>query len=382
MNHATKQIPGRIYLSPPQLNGRERSYIDKALQSGWISTVGPQVEAFEQALADRVGVKYAVGLASGTAGLHLAVRALGVRRGDEVICSTFTFAASANPIVYEGGRPVFIDSDRSTWNMDVDLLQQELKRSARRGSLPRAVIAVDLYGQCADLGAIKAACERYEVPLIEDAAEALGASYKGRSAGSFGWANIFSFNGNKIITSSGGGMLATNDGKLAQTTRMLAAQARDPASHYQHSAIGYNYRLSNILAAIGLAQLELLDECVAARRRIFESYRKELGGVDGIEFMPEASYGRSTRWLTCVLIDSRRFGASREEVRIHLESKNIESRPVWKPMHRQPVFAGCRIVGGPVSEDLFVRGLCLPSGSSLAAVDIRRIALEMLAARR
>ncbi|MBI3548193.1 MAG: aminotransferase class I/II-fold pyridoxal phosphate-dependent enzyme [Elusimicrobia bacterium] len=372
----------QIFLSPPHMNGRERLYVDKAFESGWITTVGPQIEAFESALAERVGVKYAVGLSSGTAALHLAIRALEINRGEEVYCSTLTFSASANPIVYEGGRPVFIDSDRSSWNMDPNLLDRELRRAARRGKLPRAVITVDLYGQCADLEAIRESCARYEVPLIEDAAEALGATYRGRSAGSFGWGNVFSFNGNKIITTSGGGMLATDDARLAETARLLSTQARDPAPHYQHSRIGYNYRLSNILAAIGLAQLETLDRLVAARRRNFEQYRKALGSVDGVEFMPEASYGRSSRWLTCLLIDPARFGATREDVRLRLASKKIEARPVWKPMHLQPVFARCRAVGGDVSEDLFARGLCLPSGSNLTESDLRRVVGEFLAARR
>jgi dTDP-4-amino-4,6-dideoxygalactose transaminase len=368
----------RIYMSPPHLTGNERRYVGEVFDQNWIAPIGPHVDAFEKAFAARVGAKYAVALSSGTAALHLSLRVLGLKRGDEVLCSTLTFAASANPIVYEGGRPVFVDCDRKSWNMDPNLLEDELRRCAKRGRPPRAVIAVDLYGQCADLGAIRGLCRRYGVVLIEDAAEALGATYRGRSAGSFGWANIFSFNGNKIITTSGGGMLATADRRLAEKARWLSQQARDPAPHYQHSALGYNYRLSNVLAAIGIAQLETLDDKVAARRGHFEFYRKALGSAPGISFMPEAGYGRSTRWLSCLQIDPKLFGADREAVRRRLEDCNIESRPVWKPMHLQPVFAGCRKVGGAVSEEIFRLGLCLPSGSSLSKTNRARVVREIL----
>ena len=297
---------------------------------------------------------------------------LGVGAGDDVFCSSLTFSASANPIVYAQGTPVFIDCD-ATWTMDPNLLEQALADADRRGRLPKAVITVDLYGQCADYDAIGPLCERFGVPIVEDAAEALGATYRGRPAGGFGRMGVFSFNGNKIITTSGGGMLVSADESVIRQARFLATQARDPAPHYQHSAIGYNYRLSNVLAAIGRGQLKTLAERVAVRRRIFDRYVASLGSLPGIEFMPEAGYGRGSRWLTCLTIDPRRFGATREDVRLALEAENIESRPVWKPMHLQPVFAGARMYGGAVSERLFADGLCLPSGSNLSEADQERV---------
>jgi dTDP-4-amino-4,6-dideoxygalactose transaminase len=393
----------RIYLSPPHLSGRELELVREAFESNWIAPLGPHVDAFEQEFARAVGLPYAAALSSGTAALHLALRILGGRgldtetrrRGDEVLCSTFTFAATANAIVYEGGAPVFIDSDSTSWNMDPGLLREELRALAAAGKLPRAVIAVDLYGQCADYDQIVQACEEFGVPLIEDAAEALGATYWGkaevkakaeisipasifasrrvRSAGSFGAAAAFSFNGNKIITTSGGGMLVSHDRSLIERARFLATQAREPAPHYQHSEIGFNYRMSNVLAAIGRGQLTALTRRIAARRRNFEFYRSALGSLPGIEFMPEADFGRSTRWLTCLTIDAARFRATREDVRLALEMENIEARPVWKPMHLQPVFAGCRVKGGEVSEKLFETGLCLPSGSALTEVELERV---------
>jgi pyridoxal phosphate-dependent aminotransferase EpsN len=364
------------------MSGREMRFVREAFRTNWVAPLGPNVDAFEEAFAAKIGAGYAVALSSGTAALHLALRALRLRPGEEVFCSTFTFAATANAIAYEGARPVFIDSDEATWNMDAALLAAELDRRARRGRLPRAVIVVDLYGQCADLKPIAAACRRHGVVLIEDAAEALGATYRGKAAGTFGWANIFSFNGNKIITTSGGGMLATDDEKLARQARFLATQARDPAPHYQHSQIGFNYRLSNVLAGIGLGQLSVLDSRVNARRRIFARYQKAFSGVPGLTFMPEAPYGRSNRWLTCVLVDPKAFGASCEDIRLALAALNIESRPLWKPMHKQPVFRGCKAVGGKVSEMFFERGLCLPSGSSLTPADQARVIKGMLSVRK
>ncbi len=373
---------GRIFLSSPHLSGREMGHIKEAFRTNWIGPLGPHVAAFEAAFAERIGTKHAVAVSSGTAALHLALRALELERGDEVLCSSFTFAATANAITYDGAVPVFIDSDAATWNMDPALLAGELDRLAKKRRLPRAVIAVDLYGQSADYRPIAAACRRHRVPLIEDAAEALGATYRGRPVGGFGWAGAFSFNGNKIITTSSGGMLVTDDGKLARHARFLATQARDPAPHYQHTFIGFNYRMSNVLAAIGLGQLAVLVARVAARRRVFARYQKELGGLPGVTFMPEASYGRGTRWLTCVLFDPERFGASREDVRKTLEARGIEARPLWKPMHLQPVFKGRRAVGGRVSEDLFARGLCLPSGSNLTAREQTRVIDAVLSARK
>jgi pyridoxal phosphate-dependent aminotransferase EpsN len=331
------------------------------------------VDAFERELAAYVGLPDAAALSSGTAAIHLAVRLLGLERGEEVLCSTFTFAASANPIMYEGGRPVFIDSDPTSWNMDPELLAEELEACARRGRLPRAVIVVDLYGQSADYDPILAACARYEVPVIQDAAEALGATYKGRRTGSQGLVGIFSFNGNKIITTSSGGMLVSADTALIDRARHLAAQARDPAPHYQHSAIGFNYRMSNLLAAVGRGQLRALPDRIAALRRNYQRYQAALGDLPGIGFMPIAPHGEPNYWLTCITIDPDSFGATREQVRLALEADNIESRPLWKPLHLQPVFAACRSRGGQVAAGLFERGLCLPSGSALTPADIERV---------
>jgi pyridoxal phosphate-dependent aminotransferase EpsN len=364
----------RIYLSPPHMSGHELELVNDAFASNWIAPLGPHVDAFEREFAAVVGVPHATALSSGTAALHLAMKLVGVEPGDEVLCSTLTFSATANAITYDGGRPVFIDSDRTSWNLDPALLADEFEACARRGRLPKAVVAVDLYGQCANLQPIEAACDRHGVPLIEDAAEALGATHRGRSAGSFGRMAVFSFNGNKIITTSGGGMLVSHDAALIARARFLATQARDPAPHYQHSTIGYNYRLSNVLAAIGRGQLRVLPDRVEARRSNFETYRELLGDLPGIEFMPEAAYGRCTRWLTCLTIEPSAFGATREDVRLALEREDIEARPIWKPMHLQPVFASCRRRGGAVAEGIFENGLCLPSGSSLSRADIGRIA--------
>jgi dTDP-4-amino-4,6-dideoxygalactose transaminase len=364
----------RVYLSPPHMSGHELDLVADAFASNWIAPLGPHVDAFEREFAATVDVPYAAALSSGTAALHLAMKLVGVERGDEVLCPTLTFSATANAITYEGATPVFIDSSRASWNMAPHLLGEELRACAGLGKLPRAVVAVDLYGQSADYDRITAACAEFGVPMIEDAAEALGATYKGRPAGSFGVLAAFSFNGNKIITTSGGGMLVSHDEALVKRARFLATQARDPAPHYQHSAIGYNYRMSNVLAAIGRGQLKVLEERVAARRRNFEAYKELLSDLPGIEFMPEAPYGRCTRWLTCVTIESKVFGATREDVRLALEAQNIEARPVWKPMHLQPVFAGCRVRGGGVSERIFENGLCLPSGSNLERNDLERVA--------
>ena len=363
----------RIYLSPPHMGEAERRLLMEAFDSNWISTVGPQVNAFEAEFAALLGAGHAAALSSGTAGLHLALVLLGVGPGDEVLCSDLTFAASANAVVYQGAVPTFIDSERATWNMDTALLAEELEDRARRGRLPKAVIAVDLYGQCADYDRILEACARFEVPVIEDAAEALGAEYRGRPAGSFGAMSVFSFNGNKIITTSGGGMLVSERQDWISRARSLASQARDPVPHYEHSAIGYNYRLSNLLAAVGRAQLARLSEFVTRRRAINATYRAALADLDGIDFMPEAPYGRSTCWLTCLTVDPARFGATAEQIRVHMESHQIEARNVWKPMHLQPVFRTHPIRGGTVSDDLFARGLCLPSGSSLSEPDLDRV---------
>lgn len=361
------------------MGGEELELVKEAFATNWIAPLGPHVDAFEKEFCAKVGSAHAAALSSGTAALHLALKLVGVQRGDEVFCSTLTFSASANPIAYEGGEPVFIDSERQSWNMDPVCLAAALEDRKQKGRLPRAVIVVHLYGQCADTAAIAALCDRYGVTLIEDAAEALGASYRGAAKGegvapgTRGRLSIFSFNGNKIITTSGGGMLVSNDEALIKKARFLATQARDPAPHYQHSEIGYNYRLSNVLAGIGRGQLRVLDARVDARRANCAFYEQALADVPGIAFMPEAPWNRATRWLTCILVDPARFGADREAIRVALEAENIEARPVWKPMHLQPVFAHCARFGGAVAEDLFDRGLCLPSGSNLTRGDLERV---------
>ena len=370
----------RVYLSPPHLSGEELGFVRQAFEENWVAPLGPHVDAFERELASYLGIGHAAALSSGTAAIHLALRVLGVQRGDDVICSSLTFSASANPILYEGANPVFIDAEPSTWNLDPALLAEELEDMARRGRRAKAAILVDLYGQSADWDAIRAVCTRFDVPIIEDAAEALGADYRGKKCGTFGRIGIFSFNGNKIITTSGGGMLVADDQALVDRARFLATQARDPAPHYQHSSVGFNYRLSNVCAGIGRAQLRVLDDRVNARRRVYERYHEGLGDVPGISFMPEASFGRSTRWLTCIQVDDTLLGASREDIRLALADKDIEARPVWKPLHMQPVFAGARTRGGRIAEGLFERGLCLPSGSSLLPEEQDRV-IDIVRAR-
>ncbi|MDI9636404.1 DegT/DnrJ/EryC1/StrS family aminotransferase [Geitlerinema calcuttense] len=362
-----------ILLSPPHLSDRELEFVKEAFLTNWIAPVGPHVDAFEQEFCEVVGSPHAAAVSSGTAALHLALRLVGIQPGDEVLCSTLTFIASANPIVYLGATPIFVDSDRLSWNMNPELLQETIEQRAKRGKLPKAVVLVHLYGQSADIDPILQICDRYEIPLIEDAAEALGATYKGRSPGTFGRIGIYSFNGNKIITTSGGGMLVSDDPILVHRARYLATQARDPSPYYQHSEIGYNYRLSNVLAGIGRGQLQVLNERVAARRRNFDIYQQALKHLPGLEFMPEARYGRATRWLTCLTLDPERFGATREQVRLALAQQQIEARPVWKPLHLQPVFNGCECIGGQVAETLFERGLCLPSGSNLQETELERV---------
>lgn len=363
----------RVYLSPPHMSEHERAMLLDAFDSNWIAPLGPHVDGLEREFAAKLGSPDAVALSCGTAALHLAMILLGVGPGDEVITSTLTFAATANAICYTGAKPVFIDCDRQSWNMDPALLAEELDACARRGRLPKAVLVVDLYGQCADYEPILEACQRHQVPVVEDAAEALGATYQGRPAGTLGRIGCFSFNGNKIITASGGGMLVADDPELCRKARSLATQARDPAPHYQHSQIGYNYRMSNLVAAVGRGQLRVLDTRVAQRRANYAFYEQSLGDLPGVRFMPEHRRGTATRWLTCLTIDPEPFGTTREEVRLALERQNIESRPVWKPMHLQPVFQDCRVCGGTVSESLFRDGLCLPSGSSLTPDDRQRV---------
>ncbi len=388
----------RIFLSPPHMSGCEQRYIKEAFESNYIAPLGPQVDAFEKEFAEKIGISHAVALCSGTAAIHIALCELGIEAGDEVLASTLTFIGSVSPVTFLGAKPVFIDADYKTWNMDPDLLAKEIKACAERGRLPKAVIPTDLYGQCADLDRILQICAPNKIPVIADAAEALGASYKGRGAGSGATAAVFSFNGNKIITTSGGGMLASENREFIAKARFLSQQARDEAPHYQHSQIGFNYRMSNILAAIGRGQLQVLDERVRIKRQIFAKYKAALQDIDGIEFMPEAPFGKSNRWLTVILISPEKFGADRETVRVALEAENIEARPVWKPMHLQSVFNPqiteitringckkvqntqnkkkqypCRVIGGEVAEHLFNRGLCLPSGTAMTKEELYRV---------
>jgi dTDP-4-amino-4,6-dideoxygalactose transaminase len=363
----------RIFLSPPDVSEVERKLLLEAFDSNWVAPVGPDLDAFEAQVAELVGVRHAVALASGTAALHLALVAAGVRRGDTVLVPSFTFAATANAVMYLGARPVFLDSTAESWNVDPELVAQELRARAGAGQLPRAVVAVDMYGQCADYQPLLEACDRYGVALIEDAAEALGASYRGGPAGSLGLAGVLSFNGNKIITTGGGGMLLTDDGRVATQTRHLATQAREPAPHYEHRTVGYNYRLSNLLAAVGRGQVQRLAEMIAARQETASFYRAALGDLPGLTFMPVAEYGVPNWWLTCLLVDPDEFGADRDQLLARLAARDIEARPAWKPMHLQPVFRDCVMRGGEVSAALFRRGLCLPSGSALTAHDRDRV---------
>ena len=346
----------------------DRAALNRAFDGGWIAPLGPEVDAFEIELAERTGRSYAVALSSGTAALHLGLLLMGVEAGDRVLVSSLTFSATVNAISYVGAQPVFIDSDARTWNMDPDLLGQALESGTYAACMP-----VDIYGQCADYDRIETLCKEHAVPLIEDAAEALGATLNGRPAGSFGDSAALSFNGNKIITTSGGGALLTDDEDQAAEARFLATQARDPAPHYEHSRIGYNYRLSNLLAALGRSQLSDLDRRVDARRRINDRYRQALGDIEGIAFMPEPEGSHSTFWLTVLTIDPNVTGVDREQLRLKLEDHGIEARPAWKPMHLQPVFSQCESFGGGVSARLFDHGLCLPSGSNLPESDQQRV---------
>lgn len=367
----------RIYLSPPHMSGNEMTYIQDAFDTNWIAPLGPHVDAFEKELASYVGVNDAAAVSSGTAAIHLALRLLDVNAGDTVFCSSLTFVASANPIVYLGASPVFIDSEPETWNMSPQALEHALYDAAQNKKLPKAVIVVNLYGQSAKMDEILAICQKFNIPIIEDAAESLGSTYKGRASGSFGKFGIYSFNGNKIISTSGGGMLVSNEGEELNKARFLATQARDYAAHYQHSQLGYNYRMSNVLAGIGRAQLEVLEERVSARRAIFNKYVQELAHVPGIEFMPELPDTRSNRWLTVLTLDENEAGISVEALLSSLAEQNIEARPVWKPLHMQPLFEGVPFYphsdNEHISEQLFKMGLCLPSGSSMSEDEQMRV---------
>ena len=356
----------RILLSIPHMGGSERRYVEEAFASNWLSTVGPNIRAFENEFEALVGLP-AVAVSSGTAAIHLGLRLLGVGPGDEVFCQDLTFVATANPIRYLGAEPVFIDSTRETWNMDPELLRRALRERALNNRLPRAVIVVDLFGQCADWEPILAICGRYGIPVLEDAAEALGGSYKDRQAGTWGDIGIFSFNGNKIITTTGGGMLVSSNHEWVEKARYWSMQARNPGIAYEHSEIGYNYRMSNLLAGVGRGQLEVLPLRVEQRRAIAVRYHEAFSDLEGITPMPQADYGLHTNWLSCFLINPPVFGHSRDELIQTLDAAGVESRPVWKPMHLQELYDGCSRYGGAVAEDLFARGICLPSSSRLTA---------------
>jgi pyridoxal phosphate-dependent aminotransferase EpsN len=358
----------RILLSVPHMDGTEQHYVRQTFASNWLSTVGPNITAFEREFEDRIGLP-SVALASGTAAIHLGLRLLGAGPGDEVFCPTLTFVASCNPIRYLGAEPVFVDSDYAAWNLDPNLLEDALRQRALRNRLPRALVVVHLYGQCADMDPILAICRSYGVPVLEDAAEALGSTYRGQPAGTLGEIGVFSFNGNKIITTTGGGMLACRNTAWAEKVRFWSQQARDPGLAYEHSELGYNYRMSNVLAGIGRGQLEVLDLRVRQRRAIAFRYRDAFADLPGISLMPQASYGLHTNWLSCFLIDAKAFGCSPDALIRALDEANVESRPVWKPMHLQPLYAGCECYGGAVAEALFRRGICLPSSSSLTSED-------------
>ena len=363
----------RIYLSPPHMSGKELDYIHQAFADNWIAPVGPQLKQFELDFCAYTGAEYAVALSSGTAALHLALMVSGVKADDDVLVSTLTFAGSVNPILYIGAKPVFIDSEAQSWNLDPNLLDDYLKQRAKKNRLPAALIPVHLYGQSADMNAITEICNRYEISIIEDAAESLGASYHNQHTGTFGQMGVFSFNGNKIITTSGGGMLVSNQKDLIDYAQKLATQAREPVIHYEHTEIGYNYRMSNIVAAIGCGQLPVIDKRVKRKREIFEYYQSHLGDLPGITFVDEVPRSLHSRWLSVMLIDVSQAGINPEQIRLVLEENNIESRPMWKPMHQQPIFKGYEVVGGSVADHLFEQGLCLPSGTALTRDQLERI---------
>lgn len=364
----------KIWLSSPHMGGRELEYVKEAFETNWIAPLGPHVDGFERDLATYTGAGHVAALSSGTAALHLALILLGVERGDEVICQSMTFSASANPIVYQGAVPVFVDSEEDTWNMDPALLEAAIKDRLAKGKKPKAIIPVHLYGMPAKMDEILAVASAYDIPVIEDAAEALGSFYRDQACGTFGQLGVLSFNGNKIITTSGGGALTGNDENLIKKARFLATQARDAAPHYQHSHIGYNYRMSNVCAGIGRGQMEVLNERVAQRRANYDYYVSLLGEQPGITFVSEPEGYYSNRWLTTVLINpAESNGITREELRIALEKESIESRPLWKPMHMQPVFEAAPAYKNGVSEKLFDQGLCLPSGSNLTKNDLERV---------
>jgi dTDP-4-amino-4,6-dideoxygalactose transaminase len=366
----------KIYLSSPHMGGTELNYIHQAFEENWIAPLGPNVDGFEQDLCRYTGAAHAAALSSGTAAIHLALILLGIQAGDEVICPTFTFSATANPIAYQGAIPIFVDSGYSTWNICVQETRKAIEDRIAKGKKPKAMLIVHLYGQAAKMDELMAIAKEFDIPVIEDAAEALGATYKGKKLGTFGKLGILSFNGNKIITTSGGGALLSDEKELIVKARFLATQARDNAPHYQHSQIGYNYRMSNIAAGIGRGQMEVIEDRVKQRRQVFAFYQEAFAHIPAISFSPELENTRSNRWLTCIVVDENQSnGVTRETIRLALEASNIEARPLWKPMHLQPVFAKYPYYGSRnVAEDLFNRGLCLPSGSNLTIEELERIA--------
>jgi dTDP-4-amino-4,6-dideoxygalactose transaminase len=366
----------RIYLSPPHLGRHELNYLHKAVEDNWVAPIGPNLDGFEADICAAVGVPHCVALNSGTAALHLGLLLLGVGPGDEVLCPSFTFVATANAILYCGATPVFVDSEAETWNMCPQRLREAIADRIRLGNKPKALLLVHLYGMPAQLTELLAVAAEFDLPILEDAAEALGASWQQRPLGSFGQVGVFSFNGNKILTTSGGGALVTADPELARRARFLASQAKDPAPYYQHSQVGYNYRLSNLLAGIGRGQMELLPDRVKRRREIFKWYQEQLASLPGLAVAPtkEPAGGFSNRWLTTILLHPEATAATPETVRQHLETQAIESRSLWKPMHLQPLFADAPMYGGAVCADLFARGLCLPSGTAMGEEELRRVA--------
>ncbi|MCA0987033.1 aminotransferase class I/II-fold pyridoxal phosphate-dependent enzyme [Alkalihalobacillus algicola] len=368
----------RIYLSPPHMTGKEQVYISKAFESNWIAPLGPNVDAFENQIKTYTNVKGALAVSSGTAAIHLALRLIGVEPGDHVFCSSFTFIASANPILYERGTPVFIDSEPETWNMSPTALHQAFEEAVKEKKLPKAVIVVHLYGQSAKMDDILAICNYYNVPVIEDAAESLGGLYKNKKTGSMGKYGVYSFNGNKIISTSGGGMLVSNDQDAIDQARYYATQAKDKALHYEHSQVGYNYRMSNILAGMGIPQLQVIDERVEKKRKLFTKYKEAFKNIEGVSFMPEAEGMYHNRWLTTMTIDPTLWGKYPEDFVKALERENIEARPLWKPLHLQPLFKNHRLYSHSindvsVSEKLFRTGICLPSGTNMTEAEQKRV---------
>ncbi|MEC5145314.1 DegT/DnrJ/EryC1/StrS family aminotransferase [Chitinophaga sp. 212800010-3] len=364
----------RIWLSSPHMGGKELDFISEAFANNWVAPIGPHVDGFEQDLANYTQVRCVAALSAGTAALHLALILCDVQRGDEVICQSLTFSASAYPIIYQGAVPVFVDSEKDTWNLDTALLELAIKDGIKRGKKPKAIIPVHLYGMPAKMDEILAIASQYEIPVIEDAAEALGSTYKGKSCGAWGTLGVLSFNGNKIITTSGGGALVGNDFKTINKARFLATQARDPAPHYQHSHIGYNYRMSNICAGIGRGQMQVLGDRIRQRRANFKYYYERLSDLPGVSFLQELAESYSNRWLTTILImPAKSKGITRESIRVALAKEKIESRPLWKPMHLQPVFSGAPAFLNGISEKLFANGLCLPSGSNLKEEELNLV---------